>query len=81
MSKSHQKAVLLVLITTQMGEEYVPFPSATRGLSFFNHVIFAAGLASRATHFPSCGTKQSKLEKNSKKPAFEDKNHSFTYFE
>lgn len=42
---------------------YKPFPSATRGLLFFNHVIFAAGLASCAMHFPSCGTNSEMSEK------------------
>lgn len=35
----------------------IPSPSATRGLLFFSHVIFAGGFASAATHVASCRTK------------------------
>lgn len=34
--------------------ERSPFPSATRGILFLSHVMFAGGLASLAIHFPSC---------------------------
>lgn len=57
MSEPLQRAVLLAFIIIQQNKEYTPFPSATSGVLFFSHVIFAAGLASFATHFPSCGTK------------------------
>lgn len=61
-----QTADLLASISRRQDEGYIPFPSATRGLLFFSHVIFAAGFASGATHVPSCGTKEKskiKLEK------------------
>lgn len=40
----------------------IPSPSASRGLLFFSHVIFAAGFASAATHVASCGTKKVSLK-------------------
>lgn len=48
-----QRAALLAF-TIRQDEAYIPVPSATRGILFFSHVIFAAGFASGATHVPSC---------------------------
>lgn len=71
--------MFLALKDMQQVEEYTPFPSATRGSLFFNHVMFAAGLASCATHFPSCGTQTipiwEKLAKNLQATHIERNNH------
>lgn len=65
MSQPLQRAVILAL-SIQPNEEHTPFPSATSGMLFLSHVIFAAGLASGAMHVPSCKNKKSKLGKNSR---------------
>lgn len=75
MAKPLQRSALLAFKTKQQDGECTPLPSATRGLLFFNHVMFAAGLASCATHVPSCGTKEKKnntLRKFEQKRAFKD---------
>lgn len=56
----------LVFKILQQDDDNTPFPSATRGLLFFNHVMFAAGLASCATHAPSCGGKHQNVRKKKK---------------
>lgn len=62
------KYFFLELKDNKRDGERSPFPSASRGLLFLNHVMFAGGLASFATQFPSCKAKKGKKsEKQARK--------------